>query len=64
MAYRNVIVDDQPVRKGRAVIDIRGLNKIARRDSYPMPSIDQILELVRGKPYLSIVDMATYFYQF
>ena len=52
-----------PERKGRVVVDIRGLNKITELDTYPMPLQADITALVAGCPYISVFDAASFFYQ-
>lgn len=51
-------------RKGRVVVDIRGLNKITESDSYPLPLQSDITSAVAGFPYISTVDGNGYFHQF
>ena len=51
-------------RKGRVVIDIRGLNKITESDSYPLPLQSEITSAVAGFPYISVVDAVGWFHQF
>lgn len=51
-------------RKGRVVVDIRGLNKITESDSYPMPLQSDIISSVAGYRYISIVDATGWFHQF
>ena len=52
-------------RKGRAVIDIRGLNDITKSDSYPLPLQSDVIARVAGYPYISTVDDAVgWFHQF
>ena len=55
--------DEPPERKGRVVVDIRGLNKITKRDTYPMPLQADVTALVAGCPYISVFDAASFFYQ-
>jgi hypothetical protein len=50
-------------RKGRVVIDIRGLNELVVPDVYPMPTQDDLLELVQGYQYISVVDTTSFFHQ-
>ncbi|KLJ07933.1 hypothetical protein EMPG_16590 [Blastomyces silverae] len=38
LGYRTTYKDGLPVRKGRPVVDLRGLNKIVEPDIYPTPS--------------------------
>lgn len=60
-----VVWRDTPAgRKGRVVVDIRGLNKITESDSYPMPLQSDVIGRVAGFRYISIVDATGYFHQF
>jgi hypothetical protein len=52
-----------PMRRGRVVIDIRGLNKISEHDAYPMPLQSDILSKAQGCPYISVMDCAVFFHQ-
>ena len=56
--------DGTPIRKGRVVVDIRGLNKACLSDTYPMPNQGDIIQMVSGKGYISLLDMRTSFYQY
>lgn len=59
-----VIWKTTPARlKGRVVVDIRVLNKIAMPDAYPVPLQAEILALLRNALYISTVDAASFFYQ-
>jgi hypothetical protein len=49
--------------KARPVVDLRGLNKLVVRDSYPLPYQDAILEPIAGKRCISIVDLQKAYYQ-
>jgi hypothetical protein len=50
-------------QKGRAVVDIRGLNQISQTDSYPLPLQTDIIAAVQGCKYITVVDCASFFYQ-
>ena len=50
-------------RKGRAVIDIRGLNAIIQADLYPLPLQSDLISSVKDCVFISIVDCASFFYQ-
>jgi len=50
-------------RKGRAVIDICGLNWIALPNVYPIPLQSDIIAAVQGCPYITVIDCASFFYQ-
>ena len=49
--------------KGRPVVDIRGLNRIVQLDVYPIPLQSDIIAAVQGCPYITVVDCASFFYQ-
>lgn len=49
--------------KGRVVVDLRGANKEAEPDLYPVPSQDEIINLLRGCRYITAVDACRFFYQ-
>jgi len=55
--------EKNPIRKGRVVVDIRGLNKITEVDSYPIPLQGDIISAVRGAQYISTVDCTGFFHQ-
>ena len=46
------------MRKGRVVVDIRGLNKISESDAYPMPFQLNVISAVQGAKYITVVDCA------
>ncbi len=50
-------------RKGRVVVDIRGLNAITQPDVYPLPLQTEIISAVRGCPFITVVDCSAFFYQ-
>lgn len=50
-------------RKGRVVIDIRGLNTLVVPDTYPMASQNDILDLVLGNQFISRLDATSFFNQ-
>ena len=50
-------------KKGRVVVDIRGLNAIAEPDTYLMPLQTDITSAVQGCLFISTVDFASFFYQ-
>ena len=50
-------------RKGRAVIDIRGLNAVTQTDVYPLPLQSDLISSVKDCRYISVVDCASFFYQ-
>ena len=64
VAWRTVYTDGKPVRKGRVVVDIRGLNKITIKDAYPLPNMSDIIAAVSGCEYITVVDAQAFFHQF
>lgn len=55
--------DDKGLPKGRVVVDIRALNKITVPDTYPVPKQSDILAEVAGSYFLTVMDAASFFYQ-
>ena len=53
-----------PRRKGRVVVDIRGLNKITVSDNYPLPLQSDIVSSVQGCTQISVVDCSGQFHLF
>ena len=50
-------------RKGRPVIDIRGLNDLLIRDAYPVPLQSDVIAKLRGCTHISVLDASSFFYQ-
>jgi len=50
-------------RKGRVVVDIRGLNAVTIPDAYPLPLQADITAAVKDASFISVVDCASFFYQ-
>ena len=50
-------------RKGRAVVDIRGLNAITQPDVYALPLQNDLISAVKGCRYITVIDCASFFYQ-
>ena len=47
----------------RMCIDYRGLNKLTRKNSYPMPRVDDLLDQLRGARLFSAIDLMQGYYQ-
>ena len=50
-------------RKGRAVVDIRGLNSLIVPDAYPVPLQAEIIGSLVGCSHISVLDASSFFYQ-
>ena len=46
----------------RMCIDYRGLNKLTRKNSYPMPRVDDLLDQLRGARLFSAIDVMQGYY--
>jgi hypothetical protein len=49
--------------KDRMVVDIRNLNKISEPDVYPVPLQTDVIAMMAGKKFISVIDCMTFFYQ-
>ena len=47
----------------RMCIDYRGFNKLTRKNSYPMPRVDDLLDELRGARLFSSIDLMQGYYQ-
>ncbi|MCI0614350.1 reverse transcriptase family protein, partial [bacterium] len=47
----------------RFCVDYRKLNDLTKRDTYPLPRIDDILAAIHGKPYKSTLDAVSGYWQ-
>ena len=64
IVWRTVnLLGKQPERKGKVVVDIRGLNKITESDAYPMFLQSDIISAVQGASYITVVNCAAFFHQ-
>jgi Reverse transcriptase (RNA-dependent DNA polymerase)/RNase H-like domain found in reverse transcriptase/Integrase zinc binding domain len=50
--------------KGRVVIDMRQLNKYGVPDCCPLPLQHEIIQTLRQKRFITVIDAASFFYQF
>ena len=50
-------------RKFRMCIDYRKLNVITKKDRYPLPRIEEIINSFKGAQYFSILDLTSGFWQ-
>ncbi len=47
----------------RLCVDFRKLNAITKKDSFPLPRIDDVLDLLQGQKYFSTLDLASGYWQ-
>ncbi|KAL6723887.1 hypothetical protein Aduo_018844 [Ancylostoma duodenale] len=47
----------------RLCVDYRKVNQVTRVDSYPLPTIDSILQSLRGKGFFSTLDLSSGYWQ-
>lgn len=50
-------------KKGRVVVDVRGLNAISLPDVYALPLQSEVIMDVRDCRYITVVDCSSFFYQ-
>ena len=55
--------DGSTTKKERVVIDLRGVNKVSEPDIYPLPTQDEVLQLLQAKYFISVVDARKMFHQ-
>ncbi|VTT55674.1 unnamed protein product [Fusarium fujikuroi] len=55
------IVNGKP--KGRAIVDLRALNKVTIPDSYPLPRQEDVIAALRGAIYILAIDALSFFFQ-
>ena len=52
----NVVMVKKANGKWRIYVDFTDLNKACPKDSYPLPCIDQLVDLIAGHQLLSFMD--------
>ena len=58
-----VMVNKKKSPKMRFCVDYRPLNSVTRKDSYPLPRIDECLDLVSGSSWFSSLDLRCGYWQ-
>lgn len=58
-----VLIVKKATGKNRLCLDSRQLNKITKKDSYPLPRVTTILDSLRNAKYLSTIDLRSAFWQ-
>lgn len=49
--------------KGRVVVDLRPLNRVAVPDNYPLPLQSNVIASIRGKTCITVIDATAFFHQ-
>jgi hypothetical protein len=62
VAWRTLYKDGIPIRKSRAVVDIRKFNKIAVSDAYFIPLQSDIIRAMLDCKYINVMDGIDFFY--
>jgi len=58
-----VVMVPKKIRGWRLCADYRPVNGVTRKDSYPLPRIDESLDLVSGSSWFSSLDLRSGYYQ-
>lgn len=58
-----VLLEKKSSGEYRFCFDGRKLNEVTKHDSYPLPKIDRILNLLRDAKYISSIDLRKTFWQ-
>jgi hypothetical protein len=62
VAWRIFYKNGIPIRKDRAVVDIRRFNRAAVSDVYPIPLQSDIIRVMLDCKYISVMDGIDFFY--
>jgi hypothetical protein len=60
--WRTFYKNEIPIRKSRAVVDIREFNKAAISDIYPISLQFDIIRVIFGYKYISVINKTDFFY--
>src|SRR5215216_4706688 len=58
-----VVVVEKKNGKKRLCVDYRKLNSVTKRDNYPLPRIDDMLDTLNGSQWFSSLDLSSGFWQ-
>lgn len=58
-----VLIVKKPNGENRLCLDSRQLNKVTKRDTYPLPRVANILDNLRNAKFLSTIDLKSAFWQ-
>jgi hypothetical protein len=51
------------VKKEYIVVDLHPFNKVAILDNYSLPLQQEIIDSIRGKKYITVIDISNFFFQ-
>ena len=57
-----ILLADKKNGKIRFCIDFRALNKVTKKDSYPLPKMDEILAVLGNASYFSTINLTDAFW--
>lgn len=58
-----IVLVKKKTGEDRLCIDYRKLNAITKKDSFPLPRIDDVLDLLQGQKFFSTLDLASGYWQ-
>lgn len=58
-----IVLVKKPNGSNRLCLDSRQLNKVTKRDTYPLPRVSSILDNLRNSKFLTTLDLKTAFWQ-
>lgn len=58
-----IMLLDKPDGSKRFVVDFRAVNKVSKKDAYPLPQVTTILDRLRDARYLSSLDIKSAYWQ-
>ena len=58
-----VVMHLKPDGTRRACIDFRKINKLTKKDAYPLPNMNEILSKLRNARYISTLDLSQAYFQ-
>lgn len=58
-----VLIVKKPNGENRLCLDSRQLNKVTKRDTYPLPRVSNILDNLKNAKFLSTIDLKSAFWQ-
>ena len=61
--FAPVVIARKKNGKFRLCVDYRKLNEITKKDRYPLPRIDELLDSFKNAKYFTIIDLASGFWQ-